>query len=573
MFNKRLINIIPKAMNYVKKQVLYQWFSLICNIIFTITLSLGITKLIENKLRYSAILAGIIFLFFLFILRGTIIRKISYYSFQSASLVKIKLRKLLFEKVLLLGNNYQDYVSTSELTQLGVEGINQLEIYFSLYLPQLFYSLVAPVTLFILISFFDFTSAIVLFLCVPLIPVSIVLVQKFAKKLLSKYWDSYTSLGDSFLENIQGLTTLKIYGSDQFKQEEMNKEAEDFRKATMRVLIMQLNSISIMDVVAYGGAGLGSFLAVDHYLNNEISLFAALLIILVSFEFFIPLRQLGSFFHIAMNGIAAADKLFAVLDIPHQQVGTRELEGKQFDLSIQNLNFGYKEERQILKNIQMHIQNHKFIGIVGESGSGKSTLAKLIMGFHREYMGAIYIQNKERRELDDQEFMKHFIYVTHDPMIFKGTVKENLDFFNQYQEKEIWDILSKVHLKEFFENQAGLETMLLESGSNLSGGQKQRLNLARALLKNGEVYIFDEATSNIDVESENQILSIINELSKIKTVIMITHRLSSVINCDEIFVMKNGQLIENGSHLELIKNNGVYSQLLNQQKELEVYQR
>ena len=571
MFDKRLIKEIPEAKAYVKRQVLCQWIALIMNIIFTVGLSYTLVLLFQEQLTIEILMIGIVFAIILFVIRGIVLKKATQFSFAGASLVKKILRERLFKKILELGGHYQDYVATSELVQLGGEGINQLETYFALYLPQLFYSVLAPVTLFIIISFYDFMSALVLFLCVPMIPLSIVLIQKIAKKLLAKYWNSYTTLGDSFLENLQGLTTLKIYQSDEFKQE-MNKEAENFRKVTMRVLIMQLNSISVMDIVAYGGAGLGSYFAITHYMYQEISLFIALFIILLSFEFFIPLRQLGSFFHIAMNGIAASEKLFRVFDIEHQQSGKFDFKEGDFGLCVDQLSFQYTKEQPLLKEVSFQIKPNQFVGIVGESGSGKSTIAKLIMGYHQDYQGEIRIQTHQRYDIDDTVFFNHFVYMTHDPMIFKGTLRENIDMLNQYQDKEIWEALEKVNLASFFHQHNGLQTLLLESGSNLSGGQKQRLNLARAILKNGDVYIFDEATSNIDVESENAILEVIKDLSKEKTILFITHRLSSVIDCDDILVMKQGELIEQGTHQQLKAQNGVYAQMFTKQAKLEVYQ-
>ncbi|MBM6798228.1 ABC transporter ATP-binding protein/permease [Coprobacillus cateniformis] len=572
MFDKRLIKEIPEAKAYVKRQVLCQWIALIMNIIFTVGLSYTLVLLFQEQLTIEILMIGIVFAIILFVIRGIVLKKATQFSFAGASLVKKILRERLFKKILELGGHYQDYVATSELVQLGGEGINQLETYFALYLPQLFYSVLAPVTLFIIISFYDFMSALVLFLCVPMIPLSIVLIQKIAKKLLAKYWNSYTTLGDSFLENLQGLTTLKIYQSDEFKQKEMNKEAENCRKVTMRVLIMQLNSISVMDIVAYGGAGLGSYFAITHYMYQEISLFIALFIILLSFEFFIPLRQLGSFFHIAMNGIAASEKLFRVFDIEHQQSGKFDFKEGDFGLCVDQLSFQYTKEQPLLKEVSFQIKPNQFVGIVGESGSGKSTIAKLIMGYHQDYQGEIRIQTHQRYDIDDTVFFNHFVYMTHDPMIFKGTLRENIDMLNQYQDKEIWEALEKVNLASFFHQHNGLQTLLLESGSNLSGGQKQRLNLARAILKNGDVYIFDEATSNIDVESENAILEVIKDLSKEKTILFITHRLSSVIDCDDILVMKQGELIEQGTHQQLKAQNGVYAQMFTKQAKLEVYQ-
>lgn len=568
MFNKRLIQELSEAKIYIYKQVLCQWIALISNVLLTIGLCYLFVQLINHQLSNHVLFTFLILSFVLLIIRAMSLKKAILFSFQGASFVKTTLRERLFDKIMDLGMQYLQYVSTSELVQLSVEGINQLETYFSLYLPQLFYSLLAPLTLFIVLVFFDFKSALILFICVPLIPLSIVIVQKIAKKLLSKYWSSYTALGDGFLENLQGLTTLKIYGSDQYQQEKMNEEAENFRKITMRVLIMQLNSISIMDIVAYGGAGLGSYFAISHYMSNQISLFAALLIALLSFEFFIPLRQLGSFFHIAMNGIAASDKIFHIFDSIVNTTKEKTIDNVT-NIDISHMSFGYDEERMILEDISFSLKKNDFIGIVGESGSGKSTLAKLIMGYHDQYQGKILINNYQRYDINDTYFYEKFIYISNDPMIFKGTVRENL-CFREVSDEKIWNVLEKVKLADFLRAQDGLDTMLLENGSNLSGGQKQRLNLARALLYDSEVYIFDEATSNIDVESEEMILSVIKELAHQKTIIMITHRLSNVIDCDQILVFDHGKIEESGNYDTLMNHKKLFYRLYTSQKELEV---
>ncbi|MFR7590563.1 MAG: ABC transporter ATP-binding protein/permease [Longibaculum sp.] len=573
MFDKRLIQELPESRPFVVKQVICQWVALLTNIVFTMELCFLFVLLFENRLTTKHLICSFLIAIFLFFIRALSLRKAIFFSFEGASLVKQNLRQRLFEKVLSLGNHYQEDVSTSELVQLSVEGINQLETYFALYLPQLFYSVLAPLTLFIVVGFYDFKSALILFVCVPLIPLSIVLVQKIAKKLLSKYWKSYTTLGDSFLENLQGLTTLKIYQSDEYKQQQMNQEAQNFRKVTMRVLIMQLNSISIMDVVAYGGAGLGSCFALSHFMSQKISLFGALFIILLSFEFFIPLRQLGSFFHIAMNGMAASDKIFKILDIQEKHHGQNQLQLGDIDVSIDHLSFQYDQERKILHDISLTIQPRQFIGIVGKSGSGKSTIAKLIMGYHQNYQGKLLIQGQQRHQISDQDFLKRIMYMTHEPMILKGTLRENLDFHCQYDDETIWKALQKVCLDDYFQQQEGLNTQILESGSNLSGGQKQRLNLARALLVDCDMYIFDEATSQIDVESEENILKVIEEMSHHKTILMITHRLRTVEKCDEIIVMKEGCMVEKGNHQQLLQNQGLYAKLREQQMELEAYQK
>lgn len=571
MFDSRLMKEVPESQKYIQRQVVYQWLALVMNIINTIFMSLLCIKVLNSQFILFDYLSVFIGILLCVMMRSYLLKKANQCSFTSASLVKKNLRQRIFQQILKLSNHYQEDVTTGELLQLSVEGINQLETYFGLYLPQLFYSLLAPLTLFIVVSFIDFISALILFICVPLIPVSIILVQKFAKKLLSKYWSSYTTLGDSFLENLQGLTTLKIYRSDEFKQQQMNKEAEKFRKITMRVLIMQLNSISIMDIVAYGGAGLGCYFAISHFMNESLSLFGALFIVLLSFEFFIPLRQLGSFFHIAMNGIAASDKIMKILDIKQSDL-TQVLTKGDIDINVVSLSFQYQNKRKVIDDISFSIQPKQFVGIVGESGSGKSTVVKLLMGVYKDYEGDIFIQSQNRNMLNDTSFLERFVYITHEPAIFKGTLKENLVFNKDVLDENIWHVLKQVCLDDYFKNQAGLKTLILEGGSNLSGGQKQRLNIARALLKNSDVYIFDEATSNIDIESEENILSIIHELSHQKTVIMITHRLSNVRLCDQILVMQDGILIEQGVHQDLIENNQVYTKLLLKQKELEVFQ-
>lgn len=569
MFEKRLIKEIPQAQRYVFMTIICQWIALMMNIAITMTFCLLFTKLLEETLNVSYVMTSICGFIVFWIVRSYCLKKGQMYSFEGASLVKRTLRHRLFKKVLSLSTYYQKYVQTSELVQLSSEGINQLETYYSLYLPQLFYSLLAPLTLFIICLLFDWKAAIILLICVPLIPLSIIVVQKLAKKLLSQYWTSYTTLGDSFLENLQGLTTLKIYQSDAYKHKQMNQEAENFRKITMRVLIMQLNSITIMDMIAYGGGALGSFFAIMHLCAGETSVFGCLFFILISFEFFVPLRQLGSYFHIAMNGIAASEKIFRILDIKQPYVGQEVLDENNIYLSCHHLSF-YYGDRCVLNNIDFDIQPHQWIGVVGKSGSGKSTLAKVIMGSIDGYQGNLIIQGKERSDIKHQSFLSHFTYMTQDSFVFKATVRKNLDYLGKYSDRRIYEVLKLVDLYDYFIKRDGLDTELNESGSQLSGGQKQRLNLARAILEDSDVYIFDEATSQIDRESEEKILEVIQTLAQYKTVIMITHRMSNVKNCDQIFVMKDGKLIEQGRHFELYLKQNEYYRLTESQRELEV---
>lgn len=573
MIDKRLLNEMPKAKAYIWKQVIMQWIGMLTNVGMVFTFANLFVLFYKKMVTTSDIWKGIIWVVVFIVIRVITSQQASVYSYKASCDVKSHLRKRIYTKLLELKNSYNDYIATSELVQLSVEGVDQLETYFGRYLPQFFYSMLAPITLFLILVWFDVYSSIVLLICVPLIPVSIIVVQKFAKKLLSKYWTSYATLGDSFLENLQGLTTLKIYQADEFKNQEMNKEAENFRRITMKVLTMQLNSVSVMDVIAYGGAALGSVVAIMGYVQGRISLFGVICIVLLSSEFFIPLRLLGSFFHIAMNGIAASQKIFRLLDISNEATRDEVLnQNVSLSIHLNNVSFSYDGERQVLKKVSLHVPVHHFISIVGESGSGKSTIAKLIVGLASGYNGNIQIQDKERSRLDDSSFYECVMYVTHKSMIFKGTVKDNLIIArNQICEADMWDALNQVCLGDFIKENGGLDMKIDENGTNLSGGQRQRLAIARAILANREVYIFDEATSNIDMESEDTILNVIHNMAKEKTIIMITHRLSTVVSSDYIYVMNQGICQEQGTHEELMHQDGYYSKMFNQQKSLEEF--
>jgi ATP-binding cassette subfamily C protein len=431
--------------------------------------------------------------------------------------------------------------------------------------------MIAPLTLFAVLSFVSFPAAVVLLICVPLIPVAIVAVQRWAKKLLSKYWGQYTALGDTFLENLQGLTTLKIYEADEFKHQEMNEESERFRKITMKVLTMQLNSITIMDLIAYGGAALGVILAVLQLKGGKVSLEGCLLIILLSADFFLPMRQLGSFFHIAMNGMAASDKIFRLLDLPEEEEKTICISGN-VDICCKNLQFSYDGERQILKGINLEFLRNSFTAIVGESGCGKSTVAAVLMGRNKGYTGSVKIGEAELSDISEESIMQKITYISHQSYLFKGSVRENLLLGKaDASEEELWAVLERVKLAGFLKEENGLDTMLAEKASNLSGGQCQRLALARALLHDSEIYIFDEATSNIDVESENDIMEEIYRLAEIKTVILISHRLANVTGADRIYVMENGRVAEWGEHGQLLAAQGTYAGLWSAQQSLENY--
>ena len=455
--------------------------------------------------------------------------------------------------------------------QVAVEGVDQLETYFGSYLPQFFYAMLAPLTLFVVLCFVNVPSAVVLLVCVPLIPITIVIIQKWAKKLLSRYWDQYSELGDTFLENLQGLTTSKIYQADEFKHQEMNEQSERFRKITMKVLTMQLNSITIMDIVAYGGAALGVILAVTQYRSTNVDLSGCLLIILLAADFFLPMRMLGSYFHIAMNGMAASEKIFRLLDLKVDDVGGKVIEN-DYSIKVEHLNFSYDVNREILHDVSMSFPMGSFTAIVGESGCGKSTLAGILVGRNKGYFGDVSVGGVSLKEVGEASLMDTITYISHASYIFKGSVRDNLLLANpKCDEQTLWKVLERVNLASFLKEENGLDTLLNEKGSNLSGGQCQRLALARALLHDSRVYIFDEATSNIDVESENDIMKEIHNLAKTKTVILISHRLANVEKADNIYVLDKGSVVEYGKHEDLLKKNGVYKNLWTSQQELEKY--
>ena len=483
--------------------------------------------------------------------------------------VKRTLRSNIYAKLTRLGSNYTETVATSEVVMLASEGVEQIDTYFAKYLPQLFYSLLAPVTLFVLLVGVHARSAIILLCCVPLIPMSIVAVQKFAKKLLNKYWGEYTTLGDSFLENIQGLTTLKIYQADGWKHEQMNAQAERFRKITMKVLTMQLNSVTLMDLMAYGGAGLGIISAVSAFAKGQLSLTATLTIVLLAADFFLPLRLLGSYFHIAMNGAASAEKIFKLLAADEPADGDR-VPGEDTALRLEQVTFGYEKDRTILHEVSLTIPQGSFVSLVGESGCGKSTIAALLAGSRTGYTGNVTLGGVPVGELQQEQRLHTLTVVPHNATIFKGTVEENLRMAKpDAAESELWAALEQVNLADFCRSQNGLQTALHEGGSNLSGGQRQRLAMARALLHDTPIYLFDEATSNVDAESENDIMTAIHSLAGKKTVILISHRLANVVDSDCIYVLDKGCIVEQGKHADLLAAQGAYSRLYTAQKQLE----
>lgn len=574
MVNKRLLSLSEDSKKWVGLTVLMNWISIICNILIIVYIGNIVDKLYSNNLNIN-ILKSSIFIFSVLIIRFICNYISTKFSYHASANVRKSIREKIYKKLLDLGVNYVDTISTSSIVQITVDGVEALEIYFGRYLPQLFYSLLAPITLFFVVSFISFKAAIVLLLCVPLIPVSIIAVMKFAKKLLSKYWNVYTNLGDSFLENLQGLTTLKIFSLDENKNEEMNKEAEHFRKITMKVLSMQLNSITIMDLVAFGGASLGIIIAILEFNKGNITIGGVLIIILLSSEFFIPLRLLGSYFHVAMNGIAASDKIFDLLDSEvnkEQDLTKEELKSlNNINIKIDNVDFSYDKERNVLNNINIDIPKNKMVALVGESGCGKSTITNLLLKQRKVDSGSINLNEINIDNVPFEVLNKKIGFINHSAYIFNTTIEENIKMGNKNaNEIDIKLALKKANLYDFVMSLPNkLKTNVGEGGSLLSGGQKQRLALARTIISNPEIYIFDEATSNIDVESEEKIWKSIYEISDNKTVIVISHRLANVKNADVIYVLDKGRVVESGNHKNLMDGNGKYYELVSHQNNLE----
>lgn len=574
MVNKRLLSLCDESKKWIGMTVLMNWISIICNIAIVVYIGNVIDKLYNNDFNIN-ILGSTVFILAMLGIRFVCNFLSTKFSSKSSTEVRKGLRAKIYQKLLDLGVNYKDTISTSSTVQISVDGVEALEIYFGRYLPQLFYSLLAPLTLFVVVAPISFKAAIVLLICVPLIPVSIVAVMKFAKKLLGKYWGIYTNLGDSFLENLHGLTTLKIYDLDEEKNEEMNKEAENFRNITMKVLSMQLNSINIMDLIAFGGSALGIIIAINQYSQGNITIGQVLIIILLSSEFFIPLRLLGSYFHVAMNGMAASDKIFNLLDADIEKL--ENLTKEEMDLlnniniEIKNVDFSYDKERKVLENVNVSIPKGKMVALVGESGCGKSTITNLLLKQEKVDKGEITLNGINLNYIPFEVLTKKVGFINHSAYIFNGTIEDNLRMGKfDANEKELNEALKKANLYDFVQSlPEKLQTNVGEGGALLSGGQKQRLALARTVITNPEIYIFDEATSNIDVESEEKIWKAIYKIAENKTVIVISHRLANVKNADSIYVLDKGNIVESGTHRDLMMYNKKYAELVNHQNNLE----
>ena len=590
MINKRLIGICKDSKKYMILTVIANMISIICNILIVILIggfinSLYLGEKFANDLTMIkamkdfkitdniSLFNGVICIAILLIIRYSSNILYGKFSHLASANARVTLRELIYKKLLRLGPGYSNVESTAAVVQMSIEGVEQLEIYFGKYLPQFFYSMLAPITLFIFISFISLKAALVFIVCVPLIPLSIIAIMKIAKRILKAYWKNYSNLGRRFLENLQGLTTLKDLNLDEEKHEQMNNEAERFRRITMKVLSMQLNSINIMDFIAFGGAALGTIVALNQFRNGQLLAGDLLIIILLSSEFFIPLRLLGSYFHIAMNGMTASDRIFELLDSEEKEKNTKEITNELDDVSIEfeDVTFSYDGKRRVLNNINLEVNKGQLVAIVGESGSGKSTIASLILNSYSSTSGKIKVNDINIENISSDDLYKKISLVSTNSYIFNGTILDNLLMGNRNaKDEEIDDALKKSRLDEFINSlKDGVNTNVGEGGNSLSGGQKQRLSLARAILADREMIIFDEATSNIDVESEEAIWKAIYELAVNKTILVISHRLANVTKADSIYVMKSGYLVEHGNHEELLNLKGEYLNMINKQNELE----
>ncbi|MBQ9283381.1 MAG: ABC transporter ATP-binding protein/permease [Treponema sp.] len=541
MIDKRLVNFVPEAKKFVFLTVALRFLSLVSNTTFIFA-----TAFILRAVKKGESFLIPFFLIALCLLASLFVNLLSSYtSFRSSSKVKITLRSRIYEKLLRLGSDYLENSATAKVIQTATDGVEQIETWFSAFLPQFYYSMIAALFTFTVISLLNLRMALVLLACVPLIPLSMAVVQGIAKKILGKYWAQYANLADNFLENLQGLTTLQIYQADGFKAKQMAKEAETFRRVTMKVLSMQLNSIIIMDVVAYGGVALGIICALSAFYSGQLSFDRAFVCILLSADFFIPLRRLGSAFHTAMNGVTASKTIFELLDSEESSYGKEEIPSQPDDKNIfssKNLscNFG---ERVALKDCTIDIERGSFTAFVGKSGSGKSTLAKIFSGIYGSYSGSIKIQGIEAKEISRKSLYSFVTYISHRDWIFAGSLGDCLrEGKENASEQEVWQTLEKVKLADFVRENGGLSMSLHEGGENLSGGQKQRISIARALLRDTAVYIFDEATSNIDVESEKAILDLIHSLKGKKTIVMISHRKENCEGADKIYFFEDGMV-------------------------------
>lgn len=567
MIDKDLLKLIGGNKKYIILSVALQVLGLIVNVGITASICWAIYLLIISSAPITYVyptLTAIICV----VIRYLTTRITGAVKDKLGRVIKKDLRERTYNKIVKLGVRSTDGTSIAGLTQMSMEGIEQLDLYYSSYLPQFFFAMIAPIVLFFICVWIDWRTALILLACVPLIPISIIAVSKYAKKRFAKYWGKYTSMGDKFLDSVQGLKELKIFKADAEQHEKINESAEEFRKITMKVLVMQLASTTIMDVVAYGGAAVGISLAICGAAFWGLNPIFALFLTLVAVEFFLPLRAFGSAFHIAMNGASAGKKIISILDAPEPEWGNKEVSGKT--IMLNDVTFSYDGSRDVLKNVNMTFPEKGMTAIVGESGSGKSTVVNMLSGAIRADKGIVTVGNIPLENLSRESYYSHLAIVSYNTYIFNETVRENFQLANKnVSDSEICSALSKVNLLEFIMKNGGLDKPISEDANNISGGQKQRLALAVNLVADKDIYVFDEATSNIDIDSEAIIMKNIKELSNEKSVIVISHRLANVVNADKIYFMTNGEVKESGAHLQLLHKGLGYAELFNTQNQLE----
>ena len=565
MFNKKLFNELKSEKIQILKLLLIKIIQMTTNVAMIFLIGKAIEDLISSSFSVSKFILFMLLIIGLNILLIKIEASISY---KASYRIKNTLRERLMKKVFSFKMEYGSKISISEVINLGVEGIEQLNLFYSALLPQLLFSLIGPLILFCILSFLNFKIAIIMLLLIPLIPLAIMMVQKIAKKVVKTYWKSYTNLSEVFIDFLYGLTSLEVFNADEDYNDLLNEKAEDFRVKTMKLLMMQLNNITVLDLISYAGSALGIILSIYYYSKGQLSVFAAFSFILLSQEFFLPLRRLGALFHVAMNGITAANSLFEILEIESIEDFEDLLKDEKVDVEVKNLSFSYGE-KEILKDLNMEIKSNKITAIVGESGCGKSTLAKLVGGFERNYDGEILYNGLS--EISNDSLNENIMLVDNNPYFFKESLRYNLKMANKNADDDkLIEVLEEVGLYSYFKNTGGLDSILESAGNNLSGGQKQRLAIGRVLLKEPKILILDESISNIDKESEDLILNLIQKLKEKMTIILITHRLNTVLQADYIYYLDNKKVAEEGSFEEISKGE-LFSGIYRYQRELEMW--
>lgn len=565
MFDRKLFRELESEKFLIIAMVMIKIFQLLTHVgmVFSIGALLG--NLILRDFNISRFIFSLILIIFINVI---LIKLESFLSYKASYRIKNSLRKRLLEKVFSFEMEYSSKVSISEVIALGVEGIEQLNLFYSFLLPQLLYSILGPVILFVIMSFINLKISLIMLSLIPLIPLAIMMVQKIAKKVVKSYWKSYTNMSNVFIDFLYGLMTLQVFNADEEYNNKLNEYAEDFRVKTMKLLFVQLNNLTVLDIVSYSGTALGIVLSLKAFFEGQIGVFAAFSFILLSQEFFMPLRRLGSLFHVAMNGISSANSLFEILEIKSPEKFSEMIRDNNIDIKLSNVGFSYGDKK-ILDGINMEFKSCEITAIVGKSGCGKSTIGKLIGGFIKEDRGFIYYNNL--KNISKESLNEKIMLVDNNPYFFTESLRYNLQMANlKSNDDDFIEVLKKVGLYEYFNSLDGLDTKIQASASNLSGGQRQRLAIARVLLKKPSVLILDESISNIDQESEKIILDVINKLKKYTTIILITHRLNTVTNADYIYYLKDRKIVEEGKFDDIIKGD-IFSSVYNYQRDLEMW--